>query len=133
MKKKMNSAAVVLLVLVFGFPFQTSAVSPSPIPGEREEKAAKGIREKGESVCLFQSGTEDVKKTININDILVVFREGPKHDFREVGKVRVISYVGDDYIKGEVVEGEVQAGDIAKKGDAASLVISSFDKCEQRH
>jgi hypothetical protein len=32
--------------------------------------------------------------------------------------------------KGEVVEGELKAGDIAKKGDVASLIISSGDKCK---
>jgi hypothetical protein len=122
---------VVILVIAFVIPLRSGAVSPSPVPGERAEKIEKGIRVKGETVCLFQSGTEDVKKTINVDDVLVVFREGPEHELREVGKVRVVSYVGDDYIKGEVMEGEIQAGDIAKKGDVASLVISSSDKCQQ--
>jgi hypothetical protein len=126
----MNITAVVLLVLVFGFPIQTSAVSPSPFPEERAKKTEKGIRVKGESVCLFQSGTEDVKKTIHVHDVLVVFREGTKHDLTEVGKVRVLSYAGEDYLAAEVMEGEVMYGDIAKKGDVASMIISEEDKCK---
>ena len=122
---------VILSILVcMSCPLIAAAVSVSPIPEQREEKAAKGIREKGETVCLFQSGTEDVKKTISVHDVLVVFREGPKHEFREVGKVKVLSYGGENYIKGVVVEGEIRTGDIAKKGDVASLVISFEDKCK---
>jgi hypothetical protein len=127
---RMITCSTTAVLFLSAVPFPSAAVSPSPVPGERAEKIEKGIRVKGESVCLFQSGTEDVKKTIHVDDVLVVYREDPKHGQREVGKIRVISYVGDDYIKGEVVDGEVQAGDIAKKGDAASLVISSGDKCK---
>jgi hypothetical protein len=53
-----------------------------------------------------------------------------KEELKEVGKIKVLSYVGEDYLKGEVVEGELKAGDIAKKGDVASLIISSGDKCK---
>jgi hypothetical protein len=113
-----------------GCPLIANAVSVSPIPEQREEKAAKGIREKGEMVCLFHSGTADVKKTIGAGDLLTVYREIEKHDLKEVGKIKVHSYIGEDYLNGEVVEGEVRTGDIAKKGDAASLVISSGDKCK---
>ena len=127
--KKIGTLLAVLLISCMGLPQLANAVSPSPIPGEREERIVKGIKVKGETVCLFQSGTTDVKQTINVNDVLVVYREGPKHELKEVGKIKVISYVGEDYLKGEVVEGEPMVGDIAKKGDVASLIISSGDKC----
>jgi len=111
------------------FPLRANAVVFSPIPAEREENAVKGIMEKGDIVCLFQSGTADVRKGITVNDVLPVYRETKSHELLEVGKVKVLSYVGADYIKGEVIEGELKAGDIAKKGDVASLIISSGDKC----
>jgi hypothetical protein len=111
-------------------PLRANAVSPSPIPGEREERISQGIKVKGETVCLFQSGTEDVKKAINIDDIIPVYRESKSHELKEVGKIKVLSYSGEDYLKGEVIEGEVRTGDIAKKGEVASLVISSEDKCK---
>jgi hypothetical protein len=129
MTTKVKIIAVLLLLATISFPFSASAVSPSPVPGERAEKAAKGIKVKGETVCLFQSGTPDVKMAISTGDVLVVYRESESHELKEVGKIKVLSYVGEDYLKGEVVEGELKAGDIAKKGDVASLVISSGDKC----
>jgi hypothetical protein len=128
--KKIAKLLVVLLISCVGLPQLVNAVSWSPLQEEREEKAAKGIMVEGTVVCLFQSGTADVKKAININDILPVYRESKSHELKEVGKIKVLSYVGEDYLKGEVVEGELKAGDIAKKGDVASLIISSDDKCK---
>jgi len=128
--KKIAKLFAVLLILCVGLPQVVNAVSWSPIEEERVEKAAKGIMLKGATVCLFESGTADVKKAISIGDVLVVYREGPKHELKEVGKIKVLSYSGEDYLKGEVVEGEIKAGDIAKKGEVASLVISSGDKCK---
>jgi hypothetical protein len=128
--KKIAELLAVLLILFAGLPQLVNAVSWSPIEAERVEKAAKGIMEKGTTVCLFESGTADVKKAISMGDVLVVYREGPKHELKEVGKIKILSYSGEDYLKGEVVEGEIKPGDIAKKGEVASLVISSGDKCK---
>jgi hypothetical protein len=130
MEKKFLQLAALTIAGVLGLAGPTYAVSPSPVPEELADKAAKGIKVNGEMVCLFQSGTEDVKKTITIGDVLVAYRESTKHELKKVGKIKVLSYVGEDYLKGEVVEGEVMAGDIAKKGDVASLVIFSGDRCK---
>jgi hypothetical protein len=127
--KKITKLFAVLLISCMGLPQLVNAVSWSPILEEREEKAAKGIMVKGTVVCLFQSGTADVKKAINVNDILRVYRESKSHELEEVGKIKILSYVREDYLKGEVVEGEIKAGDIAKKGEVASLIMSSSDKC----
>lgn len=128
--KKIGKLLAVLLIACMGLPQLADAVSWSPLQEEREEKAVKGIMVKGTVVCLFQSGTTDVKKAINVNDILPVYRESKSHELKEVGKIKVLSYVGEDYLKGEIVEGELKVGDIAKKGDVASLIISSGDKCK---
>jgi hypothetical protein len=128
--EKIGKLLAVLLISCMGLPQLVNAVSWSPLQEEREDKAAKGIMVKGTVVCLFQSGTADVKMAINISDLLVVYREGPKHALKEVGKIKVLSYVGEDYLKGEVVEGELKAGDIAKKGDVASLIIASENSCK---
>ena len=111
-------------------PMAANAVSWSPLQEEQAEKTAKGIMGKGAIVCLFQSGTAEVKKEIHLNDILTVYREDQEHRLGEVGKIRILSFVGEDYLKGEVAEGEVKAGDIAKKGGVASLVISSNNACK---
>jgi hypothetical protein len=122
--------AALLLLGMLGLSGYAAAVSYPVVEDQREEKAAKGIREKGETVCLFQSGTEDVRKTIGIGDVLIVFREGGNREYKEVGKIRVLSYAGEDYIKGEVVDGVVQTGDVAKKGKVAGLVISTDERCK---
>jgi hypothetical protein len=129
--KKTAKLLAIILIICAGLPQIVNAVSWSPLEQEREEKSAKGIMVKGTVVCLFQSGTADVKKAINVNDILPVYREGKSRELKEVGKVKVLSYIGEDYLKGEVIEGEIKAGDIAKKGNVASLIISSGDKCSQ--
>jgi len=120
----------VFIILCAGLSQFANAVSWSPLEEEREAKAAKGIMVKGEVVCLFQSGTADVKKTIIANDVLTVYRETKSHALKRAGKIKVLSYVGEDYLKGEIVEGEIMVGDIAKKGDVASLVISSENSCK---
>ena len=124
------TASCILLLLVLSLPGSARAVSYPLIEEQREEKAAKGISEKGETVCLFQSGTADVRQAISIGDVLPVFREGSDRELTTVGRIRVLSFVGDDYLKGEVIEGEVRAGDVAKKDDAASLVISARERCK---
>jgi hypothetical protein len=130
----MTHSAIKFMVLVlfgmFGLSGYAAAVSYPVLEDQREVKAAKGIREKGETVCLFQSGTEDVRKTIGIGDVLIVYREGGDREHREVGKIKVLSYAGEDYIKAEVVDGAVQTGDVARKGNVASLVISSSEQCK---
>jgi len=130
MKHTLAKLALLLLLGMLGISGYAAAVSYPVVEDQREEKAAKGIREKGETVCLFQSGTEDVRKTIGIGDVLIVYRDGGNREHKEVGKIRVLSYAGEDYIKGEVVDGVVQTGDVAKKGNVASLVISTGERCK---
>ena len=129
MKKIVWFLLVMILSSIVSFPLRVYAVSYSVVEEQRDEKIAAGIMKVGDVVCLFQSGTPDVKKAIAIGDLLVVYREGSKHELKNVGKIKVLSYSGEDYLKGEVVEGELKAGDIAKKGDVASLIISAGDKC----
>jgi hypothetical protein len=127
--KKTGKFIMVLLISCMGLSQLVNAASWSPLPEERDEKAARGIMEKGALVCLFQSGTADVKKEMRVNDIIPAYRESRPHEFKEVGKIKVLSYVGEYYLKGEVVEGELKAGDMVKKGGAAGLIISPDDKC----
>lgn len=128
--KKIAKLIIVLLISCVGVSQLANAVSWSPVEEKRDEKIAKGIKVKGEIACLFESGAVDVKQAISLNDILIVYRENPSHQLKEVGKIKVLSYVRKYYLKGEVVEGEIRAGDIAKKGDIASLVLSSDTSCK---
>lgn len=130
MTHSLATIAALLLLGMFSLSRYAAAVSYPVVEDQREEKAAKGIREKGEDVCLFQSGTEDVRKSIIVGDILTVYRESGNYEHEAVGKIRVLTYVGEDYIKGEVLEGRVQTGDVAKKGSVAVLVISTGERCK---
>lgn len=90
----------------------------------------EAVMKVGTKVYLFCSGTEEVRKTINVNDVLTVYREYPA-DFsletREVGKVRILSALGEYYFEAEVAEGYVQPGNVAIKGTVACY-ITSFKK-----
>jgi hypothetical protein len=130
MTQRLAGVIVALMLGLLVLSGYAAAVSYPVMEDQREEKAAKGIREKGETVCLFQSGTADVRNMISIGDVLTVYRDGADRGHREVGKIRVLSYAGEDYLKAEVVDGAVQTGDVAKKGSAASLVISSGERCK---
>ena len=88
----------------------------------------------GTKFYLFHSGTEEVTKTININDVLTVYQEYPT-DFsvetREIGKVRVLSILGGYYFEGEVIGGYVQPGYVAKKGRVACYITSLKKRSHQ--
>jgi len=121
---------MVLSILLIATPFSSVyAVSPYPPelqPQEEEEK----VFAPGETVCLFESGTTDVKQVIKEKDTLVVYRENPDHTFAEVGKIMVLTYFGENFIKAQVVEGKLKVNDIAKKGVVAILIISTEIDCQ---
>ncbi len=115
--------AFIIHVLEAGAPFSAFAVSFFPVPLYHRQERLETPMRTGETVYLFQSGTPDIKRGIHPNDVLIVHRIDSSCRAKEVGKIRVISFVGETYIKGEVIEGEVRADDIAKKGDVSCLVI----------
>jgi hypothetical protein len=114
---------VILLLVVISAPLAAFAVS---YPGQlyhREVRHDKFV--KGDTVYMFHSGTEDVKNTIHVNDTLAVYRVSPTCEVAPVGIVKVVSFVGETYIKGEVFAGEIKPDDIAKKDKVSCLIISA--------
>ncbi len=112
-----------LHILPVGVRSSAFAVSYFPAPFyHRMEKLESPMRA-GETVYLFHSGTDDVRKTIHVSDILAVHRVNASCEVVTVGKIKVISYVGETYIKGVIMEGDIMPNDIARKGDASCLVI----------
>ena len=85
---------------------------------------------KGDTVYLFHSGTDEIKKTIHVNDTLAVYRTNPSCEVTPIGIIRVISFVGETYIRGEVFAGEIKPDDIAKKENVSCLVVSA-DVCKK--
>ena len=79
----------------------------------------------GNKLHLFHSGTKDVKKEICVGDVLPVYRDihaGGSLKVERVGRVKVLSYVGEHYIEAEIVDGDIKVGDIAKKKTASCIV-----------
>ena len=115
---------VILLLLAIGIPLAAFGVSYPPSQlyhkAERHDKFVKG-----DVVYLFHSGTAEVKKTIHVNDTLAVYRTTPSCEVVPIGIIKVLSFVGETYLKGEVFAGEIKPDDIMKKGTVSCLVISA--------
>jgi hypothetical protein len=125
MKKKI--AIVFIVILLFtsvSAPLTVFAVSYPPPLYHRQDRG-ETVMKVGQIVYLFHSGTDDVKKTIHANNILTVYRINPSCEVNPVGIIKVLSYIGETYIKAEVLEGEIRPDDIAKKGNVSCLVISA--------
>jgi len=114
---------VILLLLMACAPLSAFAVSYPAQLYHREVRHDKFV--KGDTVYMFHSGTEDVKKTIHVNDTLTVYRTSPTCVVTPIGIIKVIAFVGETYIKGEVFAGEIKPDDIAKKENVSCLVISA--------
>jgi hypothetical protein len=100
---------------------------PENEPAYLKDEAVVNV---GTKLYLFHSGTEEVKKAINANDVLIVYREYPSDispEAKETGKVKILSTSGEYYYEAEVIEGSVQPGYLAKKGTIACF-IASFRK-----
>lgn len=121
---------LLLLVTLFFLPVVVQAVTYPFSEKKPLHVTEEAVMTVGAKLFLFHSGTENIKTIINVNDVLTVYREYPP-DFsvetREVGKVKVLLPLGDYYFNGEVIGGEVKAGDLAKKGTVACF-ITSFKK-----
>jgi hypothetical protein len=49
---------------------------------------------------------------------------------KEVGKIKVLSYAYESYLKVKVIEGEIKLNDIARKGQVPFPIILSEDSCK---
>lgn len=79
----------------------------------------------GDTVQLFHGGNKAAKEEFCLNDVVPVYRYTGLRKYRtykEVGKVKITGYVGDHYLEGVVVEGNVQADDFVMKASSACLI-----------
>jgi len=125
MKRKIVGILIVIPILLAALnPLTAVAASYLPAFFYHQNDIAETVIKAGHTVYLFHSGTEDVKRTIHVNDILIVYRISPLCEVKKVGAIKVVSNIADTYFKAEVAEGEIRPNDIAKKGNASCLVIS---------
>ena len=114
---------MILLLVAVSAPLAAFGVSyPAPLYHQKERH---DTFVKGDTVYMFHSGTAEVNKTIHVNDTLVVYRVTPTCEVVSVGIVRIVSFVGETYLKGEVFAGEIRPDDIAKKDKISCLIISA--------
>ncbi|MGA2507082.1 MAG: hypothetical protein ABSF80_06380 [Chitinispirillaceae bacterium] len=120
MKKKGIQWLLLAIAPSFMLPF---SVAGAPIYPYGEE---------GTVVCLFESGTAEIRDRIAINDTLTVYRQKSDSTFYKVGKIVVRSFAGDYYIQGVIVQGRLKEKDVAEKGTIACLVVSLGEPCNIR-
>ena len=112
-----------MFLLIIGLAVTAYATS-YPILEHQPQRAHEAEAMKvGTIVYLFHSGVPGIKDAVEIGDILPVYREDPCCKVVEKGKVKVFGYAGKNYIRAEVVQGEIKPGDVAKKGALSFLII----------
>jgi len=124
-------AAFFVTLLLLGIATITHATSYVPFLEEHRQFKEKTAMKAGSPVYLFHSGIQNLQMTIPIGDTLTVFRRGTSCELKAVGKIKVLSYAGDNYIKGVVVEGEIRLDDIVQKASTALLVIFPDNHCDR--
>jgi hypothetical protein len=126
MKRKITSIYIVILLSLGALdPLTVMATAYLPAFFYHQNDIMGTVMKAGQTVFLFHSGTEDVKRSIRNNDILIVYRISPSCEVKMVGKIRLLAYIGDTYLKGKIIEGEIRPNDVAKKGNVSCLVISA--------
>lgn len=82
------------------------------------------VMKMGSKVHLFHSSKGEAQKDIAVGEVLPVYRATGKYgqEKREVGQVKVLSFLGEHYFEAEIVKGDVKVGDIATKDESGFLV-----------
>jgi len=102
-----------------------SMVVAMPLAAYAGEKKVRSevVMKMGSKLHLFHSGNVEAQKEIAIGDLITVYREsGKTRQQKEIGQVKVLSFIGEHYFEAEIIKGEIKVGDIAKK-DATSLLV----------
>ena len=117
---RLLSALLFFAAAIFIAPASTLAIDL----GQQTHIKADVASRTGDNVRFFHGGTEEAKKLFCKGEVVPVYKyEGRYMKTKEVGKVRLGEFVGDHYIDGKVVEGEVKPGDVAMKKSAACLAV----------
>lgn len=83
------------------------------------------LANKGDIVHLFHGGNKVAKEEFCLNEVVPVYRYTGLRRYRsykEVGKIKITGYVGDHYLEGVVVEGNIKGDDFAMKASSACLI-----------
>jgi len=113
-------------VTLFIILLAVAIMAASPLTADAARKKAKSevVMKMGSKVHLFHSSKVEVQKEIAVGDVLIVYRQlgGKNPQPKEVGEVKVLSFIGPHYYEAEITKGSIKVGDIAKKNDTSLLV-----------
>lgn len=120
-------------IAVIGALFLTLSVIAPQFASAAQNMEGTVTMKAGSKIHLYHSGSGDMKNTTCKQDVIPVYRgtvigyRSPKtpeqvKGLKEVGKIKMLSYRGDNYCEAEVVQGEVRVGDVTKKEGANCLV-----------
>ena len=118
-RNKMKKLTMLIALMVI------STMVSAPLSANAAGKKAKSevVMKIGNKVHLFHSGKVEAQKEIALGDLITVYRESGKNfQPKEVGQVKVLSFIGEHYFEAEITKGEVKVGDVAKKADTSLLV-----------
>ena len=92
--------------------------------GEQPRNKAEVISTTGATVALFYGGSKEASSVFCVGETVPVYRQESRTRLRyvEVGKIRIMRVVNENYLEGEVVEGSVKPGYFARKGNLSCLV-----------
>lgn len=95
-----------------------ATVAPQP------QVKATVLAKSGDIIHLFHGGNKVAKEEFCLKEIVPVYRYfGRRYkEAAEVGKVRITGYVGDHYLEGVVVEGNIKDDDVAMKSNSACII-----------
>jgi hypothetical protein len=110
--------AAVLLVAVAGGPVRTYGTSYDPLP-----LGGEGTAPAGATVYLFHSGTEGVRRSLAVGEVLEVTRTEEGSPSRTAGKIRVVAAAGAFCVRGEVLEGGARVHDVAVRESVYCLIV----------
>lgn len=81
-------------------------VIAAPLSAQAAGKKSKSevMMKIGKKIHLFHSGTADVKKEIALNDVIPVYRQtGKTAQLKEVGQVKVLSFIDDHHFEAKII------------------------------
>ena len=114
------------LLLLAGLLFPAArAAAVAYYPLVHHEPGEEALMRPGTTVYLFHSGTEDTRRTLHVGGVLTVIRVRQSCESVEVGKVRLLAFIGDNYLQAEVVSGAVKPNDMAREGTVSCLLLAA--------
>ena len=101
---------VAVVFLVSGISLTHAQKEPAKVKVDVEMKS-------GDQVTLFYGGSGDIKKQFPIGKVINVYARNRAFGLnynQMVGKVKILSFEGDNFIKAQVIEGIIHSGDVVK-------------------